>query len=332
MIKNKPTKQLAKLKLLNICVLLLLTAASPTKSCDSKNKPSRLQRATLEHQGLSRSYYYYIPKSLSSRGAHPLVLALHGGGTKPKNSKENKKAKLPGLGMHLLLKGTLTKLAEKEKFIVIYPEGINSRWNDGRDENRKITNNADDLGFISKLIDHFVRKNNVSRSRVYATGFSNGAIMNFTLACKLPNKIAAIAPVDGTVTSELINSCKNSRPTPLMLTHGTEYPRAMRSLNKLMGHKPLEALKNTEDLWSQVNHCSSTSITSKIPDRKKDGTTIEKITYKNCAAPLEIYKIQGGGHTWPNGAQYRPKFLIGKTTKNMEATKEIWNFLKKHRR
>jgi len=56
---------------------------------------------------------------------------------------------------------------------------------------------TDDIGFIEDLLDELEANYRVDSSRVYVTGFSNGAFMTQRLGCELSDRLAAIAPISG---------------------------------------------------------------------------------------------------------------------------------------
>ena len=43
-----------------------------------------------------------------------------------------------------------------------------------------------------------------------------------------------------------------------------------------------------------------------------------------------IIAVIGGGHTWPGGLQYLPESVIGKTSREFNASEVIWQFFKAH--
>ena len=149
-----------------------------------------IRRASFIHDNLKRTFNIHIPSFYNKSVQVPLVIALHGRGGN-------------GWSMILLTRKGFNKLADKDGFIMVYPDGIELNWNDGRmDEeanDRAHRENIDDVGFISALIDTMIKDYNINPKRVYVTGISNGAIMSYRLACELSHKITAIAPVDGNI-------------------------------------------------------------------------------------------------------------------------------------
>ncbi|MGB7817656.1 MAG: hypothetical protein WBL35_02825 [Ornithinibacter sp.] len=81
---------------------------------------------------------------------------------------------------------------------------------------------VDDVGFISALTDALVREYDIDPRWVFATGLSNGAFMVNRLACDLPEKIAAVAPVARTLGTDV--ECSPAVPVAVMSVHGTDDP------------------------------------------------------------------------------------------------------------
>ena len=84
--------------------------------------------------------------------------------------------------------------------------------------------------------------------------------------------------------------------------------------------------------WVTLNNCDPKPVITQIPDNADDGTTVVKEEYSNPANGLKVigYTINNGGHTWPDGKQYLPAFIIGKTTRNLNACRVIWDFFKSY--
>ena len=43
-----------------------------------------------------------------------------------------------------------------------------------------------------------------------------------------------------------------------------------------------------------------------------------------------LYRVEGGGHTWPGGFQYLGERSIGRTNRDLDATDVIWSFFQRH--
>lgn len=282
---------------------------------------------SLTWQGFKRTYIVHLPGHVDKTSLKPLVIALHGGG---------------GNGKGMIRLTNFNRLSDKEGFIVVYPDGIDKHWNDGRKDDETTykthTEHIDDVGFISALIDKLINELNVDKSRVYVCGMSNGAMMSYRLACELTDKIAAIAAVAGNMPKNL--ECnKNFKNISILIISGTDDPLMPFNggyITGPFGHKKLGqviSIQETVRFWSVYNACSLSPVITYEPDNDPhDGTIVKKEMYsggKNLSEVV-VYIIQGGGHTWPGGYQYLPQTLIGKTTRDINATQIIWDFFKRH--
>ena len=290
------------------------------------------KRASIMHDNLERTFHIHIPSSFDKSVKVPLVIALHGRGGN-------------GESMVLVTRKGFNRLAEKDGFIVAYPDGIELNWNDGRIDqeanDRAHRENIDDVGFISALIDTLISDYGIDPGRIYVTGISNGAIMSYRLACELSHKITAIAPVDGNIPQPLFPDCMPSNPVSVLAINNINDPLVPFEGGEIYGHfhtiklgKVLSANESIE-FWVKRNKCEPTPVVIEEPDRDpKDGTRVMRKEYVNHKNGTEVilYSVDGGGHTWPGGFQYLPAWVIGKTSRDIDANEVIWSFFRKHSR
>ena len=232
-------------------------------------------------------------------------------------------------------------LSERSGFIVVYPEGIDNHWNDGRnsEEPGAKKGNIDDVGFISALIDFLVIKLNADQNRVFVTGMSNGAIMSYRLACELSEKIAAIAPVAGNIPQNILLKCSPSHPVSVLAINGTKDPLVPFNGGDVtgpFGQKKLGKVlpvRESVRFWVNFNNCSATPVVTYEPNSDiEDETLVRKEVYTNGRKSSEVvlYIIENGGHTWPGGNQYLGKGIVGKTCYDINADEIIWKFFENH--
>jgi polyhydroxybutyrate depolymerase len=279
--------------------------------------------------GLKRTYLIHIPASDFSRSM-PILIVLHGGGGN-------------GKSMLKLTSGGFDQLSDKKGFIVVYPDGIEAHWNDGR--NKMETGyetheeNTDDVGFISALIDNLIKKFNADSKRVFVSGMSNGAIMSYRLGCELSGKIAAIAPVAGNMPKNLIQHCTPANPVSVLAINSDTDPLVPFNGGDVtgpFGKKKLGKVLSAHEsvlFWIKNNGCSPNPVVTDEPDNDRDdGTYVQKQQFINGRNNCEVilYTIKGGGHTWPGGYQYLGKWIIGKTCRDINATDIIWEFFEIH--
>ncbi len=263
---------------------------------------------SIIHDGLIRTYQVYVPPSNSSAVPSPLVINYHGLGSN---------------GFEQRIYTGFDGVAADSNFIVVYPDGINQAWNSGL-----ITQTiADDVGFTEALIDKISVDYNIDQRRVYATGMSNGGFMSYRLACELEHRIAAIASVTGTIANDILPTCQNNRPVPVMQIHGTA--DGVVDYNGTAGfHQGAEGSVN---YWIGKNNCSSVGDTTLIADfDPADNSTAIRVYYGPCAngTEVELYKVLGGGHTWPDGTINIP--INGNTNRDFNATAVVWEFFSRH--
>ena len=277
--------------------------------------------------GLQRTYKIHIPQSMPEKYSPALVFVLHGGsGT--------------GDGMERSLTlGGFNTLSDENKFIVVYPDGIEINWNDGR-KNTSIPahqQNIDDVGFFNALIENLTNEFNIDPNRIYVTGISNGAMMSYRLALELPEKIAAIAPVAGAIPIDILPQDPLSTPLSVCVISGTCDPLVPWE-GGIVGTKRnprgvVISVPDSVNFWVVINKCNNTPETILLSDTDpSDGTRVYYHRYGNGENNTEVvlYEIKGGGHTWPNGYQYLSKILIGRTCKDINANEVIWDFFKNH--
>jgi polyhydroxybutyrate depolymerase len=286
----------------------------------------RATMGSIQFGGLERTYRIYVPRGDRARPM-PVVLVLHGGGG-------------TGAGMETLTRGGLNRLAERDGFVAIYPDGVERHWNDGRgiQTYRAHRENIDDVGFISALIAHLARRLNVDRGRVYATGISNGGLMSFRLARELTSEIAAIAPVAISMSEQIAAMRAPSRPISVLMIPGTLDPLVPWNggdIGFAGGTKVGKVLPVAETIryWAGHNQCPSPPTVAMEPDRDpQDGTRVRRETYGPCrdATEVVLLAVEGGGHTWPGGWQYLPERVIGRTSRDIDANEVLWDFFRRH--
>ena len=242
---------------------------------------------------------------------------LHGGGATPE---------APG-DYHL------SDAADAKGFLVAYPAGMNRSWNDGRVNPSR--NQYDDVAFLSAVIDELVKTRNVDPRRVYATGISNGGFMSFRLACDAAAKIAAIAPVAGSMPEHGEADCKPSRPVSVLMINGTDDPLVHYQGGRVGLRRPAsEPIPSVVTFWRK-EICGAEAgrvVEHQVLDRSNSDDS--SAHYETCSGPngaeMINYTIEGGGHTWPGGLQYAPQILIGPVNQDFSASQVIVDFFARH--
>jgi polyhydroxybutyrate depolymerase len=266
--------------------------------------------------GLTRSYRIHTPPQPKGKRP-PLVLVFHGGGDN-------------AAGIEKLTR--FSALADHEGFLAVYPEAVDHHWNDGRKPNPHV----DDVAFVRELIRVIEAKNHADPSRIYATGFSNGAIFCHLLAEKLGDQIAAIAPVSGGIAEPIAQGFEPKGPVSVFLIHGTRDPLVKYeggAVDHGFGGRTIPTV-HALNRWFVTDRCRKTTGSGWLPDHAPDDHCRVEWTRWKGIQDTEVlcYRIEGGGHTWPGGRQYAPAFLVGWVCEDFDATHAIWDFFKMHSR
>jgi polyhydroxybutyrate depolymerase len=257
---------------------------------------------TLVSSGETREYILHVPPSYDPNRPTPLVITIHGASIWP--------AAQQALSQW-------DRVADREGFIVAYPGGRSGRGPRHFD--------AEDVTFIADLIDSVQRTHNIDRARIYANGLSNGGGLSFLLSCTMPDRIAAVGLV---AAAHLFswNLCRDLRPVPMIAFHGTADDAALYGGGRSwVASIPFPSVPNVTARWAGRNHCAPTPVESRV------SSDVVRIEYPECSsnAPVVLYRIDGGGHTWPGGRDL-PEWFAGKTTQTIDASSLMWEFFKEH--
>jgi polyhydroxybutyrate depolymerase len=266
---------------------------------------------SIVSSGETREYLLYVPSSYDRTKPTPLVISMHGA------------AGWPAQQMNL---SRWNRLADEHGFIVVYPSGndVPRIWHVERGAGL-----MRDVRFISELIDTLEAAYNIDPARIYANGISNGGGMAFVLSCTLSDRIAAVGMVAAVQT--LPSSwCTDPRPVPMIAFHGIADPIVPYHGGPLGDpFNPVKvmfpAVRDWVASWGRRNRCGPNPIESAI------AADVARREYTNCAvdAPVVLYSVQGGGHTWPGGKPL-PEWWVGPTSNSIDATREMWAFFREH--
>jgi polyhydroxybutyrate depolymerase len=240
-------------------------------------------------------------------------------------------------------------------FIVVYPEGLNKHWNDGRDAPRFAEQDAtiDDVAFVLALLKSLptAHEIKIDSERVYATGASNGGFISQRLALDAADTFAAVGVIIATMGTPLAEPerFKPSQPVSILFMNGTADPFVpydggpitpnftprRRTAEKDYGRGECTSTDKAISLWIEHNQLAAEPITESLPDKDTtDSCTVKKSTWhstdKSNPTEVVLYRIEGGGHTIPGGVQYLPEAIIGKTCQDFDGVATVWDFLSKH--
>ena len=264
------------------CSLLSLAsragAESRSSGCEADTiaKGDRQERS-IDVDGVSRAFILDVPATVAPHEAVPLLLDFHGF----RHSAEG-----------VWRVSGFRELGVREHFLTVYPQGLEVELlgSTGAGWEMFSVDGNRDIAFVRHLLDQIEEQYCIDRSRVFVTGFSNGAFLSHLLACVLSDRIAAIAPVGGGAVNL---ACAPGRPVSVLIHHGRNDPVVdVAQAQKLFA------------LWKKIDAC---------PGERKavDKGCTQAV---NCGGGTAVvYCENDGEHRWPP-----------------DATQRIWNFFKQH--
>lgn len=316
-----------------ILVILALGEASGAFGQGNEPQPGVVENS-IDVGGVER--WFSLHEGMAIRRPAPAVILLHGGGQ----------------GMRAVVArsagGTRAwlDLARKGDFLLVIPNGTDAttldtkgdrqRWNDVRPG----MTSANDVGFITQLIDWLVRNRGVDRKRVFVTGATDGGLMVYRLVMEASDRFAAAAVFSGKLPERSPNLKQPVRPVPLLITSGTE--------DKMMpwegGRVPTQpdlfrSAADTVAWWVKANRSLPEATPRQtLPDADPDdGCRIHVEEYgagRPPSTPVVFYTIEGGGHGMPS-RQYvitlKPAFRkwLGRVCRDVEGAEEAFKFFRR---
>jgi polyhydroxybutyrate depolymerase len=267
-------------------------------------------------------YLRYVPAAADLTAPAPLVLDLHG--------------YLEGAQLHTAT-SAMSTLADRHGFVLVSPQGTGANvfWN-----HRQRPEGPPDVAFLGSVIDAVEHDLCIDRTRIYVTGYSNGAFMTSTLGCVMADRLAAIAPVAG---ARFDAGCAPSRPLPVLAFHGTADP-----IVAFDGGTSARGGSLQFDAASAANFVGD--VNRPVPDSVADWARVDDChgapTQRNASAhvvlvqwtcptgqEVALYEVVGGGHSWPGSAfSAAIAETVGPTTMEIDASELIWEFFAAHRR
>ncbi|HUR74140.1 MAG TPA: PHB depolymerase family esterase [Sporichthya sp.] len=289
-----------------------LTVAVPAPAMVTKD-----QTISLIVDGRVRTARVHVPNPMPDPRRVPLVLAFHG---------------LLGNGDAQQSLSHFNEVANEKGFLAVYPDGYQRSWNDGRKDTPSNRDGVRDVRFVRALLSYLEKTYPVDRRRVFALGMSNGGFFAQRLGCVMAKQFAAIATVAAVFPKTSAKRCRPSRPLSVLMIMGTADPLVPYRGGRF-GQAQLLSAKASAALWRERAGCKRRA-SSWLPDTAADGTRTRLHTATHCkrGAAVKLYAVQGGGHTWPGGAQYLPAATIGRTSRDFDASRTIWAFFGAHGR
>jgi polyhydroxybutyrate depolymerase len=274
-----------------------------------------------------RNYLIHLPRDFRPDRSYPLVIALHGSFVTAVEFEEHT---------------GLSDLADREKFIVAYPNAIGlmgyfQHWNAGHCCAMAVRLGIDDVGFLDDVIDEIAARVRIQPHRVYMLGFSNGGMMVHRYAAMRAGRLAAAGVVAGAIgsytkkESPRIDLRAPGEPVPMAVIHGTadrKLPYAGGAGEGDENGRRYLPVSSAVDFWRQNNGCTNETAKKPLADGR-----VTRQTWQGDApgSRVVLYALHGWDHPWP-GPSAAGRGEADATLDDFDAGRVLWNFFVQHTR
>ena len=237
---------------------------------------------------LARAYSKFIPSSYSKDSSIPLVVLLHGYGSTGAQQESYMK---------------FESVAEKNKFILVYPDGtidsVGRRFWNATDACCSFFSQVDDDAYLLAILKEMESRYSIDAKRIYFVGHSNGGFMSYRMACKHPDRIAAIASLAGASFFKPTD-CGATNSVSVLQVHGTKDETIFYDGGQILGNSYPSAFASASQ-WATVNQCTQNAVTrsTKIDlegNLAGDETSIKAWTNCQSSSEVELWTMENGTH------------------------------------
>ena len=306
---------------------LLAGCAYPGTKPSSTDSGTFSDDLNLRTGTYQRHFLMHIPEGYIGSRPCPLVVVLHGA-----FSTGREMEKWTGW----------SQLADREGFIVIYPEGIGilgflQHWNAGHCCGKAAEDDWNDVSFIQEAIEGMRKQYAIDTRRIYMVGFSNGGMLAYRFAAERSSQLAAVASVSGAIGSTAAPDQPEWRmpvpehPVPVLIIHGSSDETVPFAGGKPLDRKSTRGYRSVSDaveFWKTANKCVAGPV-------RKDtfGGVVTEETWTDAGDRNEVrmYRISNWGHQWPGG-QFTSELPANDPRKEFDAAQIIWRFFQRYPR
>ncbi|CAE7396929.1 asnS [Symbiodinium natans] len=266
----------------------------------------------VEVNGQTRSFLLFLPPAVFA-GRLPLWLVFHG-----TDGNAEDFLRYTGLGEFSRMQHVALVVPQAMANSDYYGE---SQFNVGLHSQREDRQGVHDVDLVRAILRKVTQLSCIDLRRIHCTGYSNGARFCMRLVSELPSIIASVAPVAGLRYPTPNNA---SRPIPILAFHGDADP-----INPWGGHGMGywgSSVPASLQKWARFNRCSHADMAPSFVWQQ--GFSMASYTGCEDEATVELIRLSGAGHQWPNAAWAIPN--LGQVAR-INANRLIYEFFDKHR-
>ena len=267
--------------------------------CLISSSPTTQSLTSIEVDGVEREFRLSAPSSEPGTSL-PLVIAFHGGTDSQEDFAQQEQ---------------FDQLGEQEKFVMAYAIAEQDRTAaEGEWFLNTAATSEEDNNFAEAIVDELSGSYCIDQDRLYAIGYSLGAMFTYEIACQLNHRFAATASFAGTMPVNP-ESCDIARGIGILHIHGKldyiiYYHQDWEWKDgEHEGVGTMSEVPNLIDYWAAKSSCQAISVETSL--------TEEHIIHNDCMddAIIEHYGLQLWDHNWPGEVDGEPTYEL------------MWNFL-----
>ena len=237
----------------------------------------------------ARAYSKFVPSSYSKDTSLPLVVLLHGYGS-------------TGVQQESYMK--FVSVAEKNKFILVYPNGtidlVGRRFWNATDACCDFFSDVDDDAYLLSILKEMESIYSIDAKRIYFVGHSNGGFMSYRMACRHPDRIAAIASLAGASYFKTTD-CGAKNSVSVLQVHGTNDETILYEGGQILGNSYPSAFASASQ-WATFNQCTQNAVAQSTKldlegSIAGDETSITAWTNCQNSSEVELWTMKNASHT-----------------------------------
>ena len=254
---------------------------------------------SIEVNGVEREFRLSVPSSDQGTSL-PLVIAFHGGTDSQEDFAQQEQS---------------DQLGEQEKFIMAYAIAEQDRTAaEGEWFLNTAATSKEDNNFTEAIVEELSGSYCLDQDRLYAIGYSLGAMFTYEIACQLNHRFAATASFAGTMPVSP-ESCDIASGSGILHIHGKlDYIIYYHQDwdwkdGEHEGVGTMSEVPNLIDYWAEKSSCQANAVETSL--------TEEHVIHSDCidGVIIEHYGLQIWDHNWPGEVGGEPTYEL------------MWNFL-----
>lgn len=295
---------------LTLFALGALAAFAAPRSADAATG-----RITVEANGQKRGVLL-IEYGRLKKAPRTTIIVLRSAGTRARGASADRRG---GIG--------LTPVVRNAGVVVAYPEAIDQRWN-------LESGGVDDIAFIRTLVNKLVSDGVANRRRVFIAGVSSGGILAMKMACEGADHVAGYAVMIANMPEKMAANCKIAKPSAFMLMNGVADPVMPWGGGKAKLDVFTENVVSAEATvapFAAAASCGTERARQEVPDKDpSDGSRVIFERYNGCKTPVELVRVEGGGHTLPGRPAPADRGVpVGARNNDVSTPRVIWEFFRR---